>query len=95
MTFDTKGLPYMSLWKNEVTSKAGYVTGLEPGTGFPNPRPVERGAGRVPILKGGETYRVHLAIEALTNKADVARAATDIQALAAAPPIVTTTPTGP
>jgi hypothetical protein len=95
MTFDTKGLPYMSLWKNEVTSKAGYVTGLEPGTGFPNPRPVERSAGRVPILKGGETYRVHLAIEALTNKAAVARAATDIQALAAAPPIVTTTPTGP
>ncbi|MEO8300217.1 MAG: DUF4432 family protein, partial [Rhizomicrobium sp.] len=95
MRFDTKGLPYMSLWKNEVTSKAGYVTGLEPGTGFPNPRPVERAAGRVPSLKGGETYRVHLAIEALTSKADVARAAAEIQALAAAPPIVSTTPTGP
>jgi len=95
MTFDTKGLPYMSLWKNEVTAKAGYVTGLEPGTGFPNPRPVERAAGRVPTLKGGETYRVHLAIEALTNKSDVARAVTEIQALATAPPIVSTAPTGP
>jgi hypothetical protein len=95
MTFDTKGLPYMSLWKNEVTAKAGYVTGLEPGTGFPNPRPVERAAGRVPLLKGGETYRVHLAIAALTNKSEVARAAADIQALAVSPPVVSTTPTGP
>jgi hypothetical protein len=95
MTFDTKTLPHMSLWKNEVTAKAGYVTGLEPGTGFPNPRPVERAAGRVPVLKGGETYRVHLAIEALTNKSDVMRAATEIQALATAPPIVSTAPTGP
>lgn len=95
MTFDTKGLPYMSLWKNEITPKAGYVTGLEPGTGFPNPRPVERAAGRVPMLKGGETYRVHLAIAGLTSKADVARATADIQALAVSPPIVSTTPTGP
>jgi len=95
MTFDTKGLPYMSLWKNEVTAKAGYVTGLEPGTGFPNPRPVERAAGRVPMLKGGETYRVHLAIAALTSKAEVARAAAEIQALAVSPPVVSTTPTGP
>ena len=95
MSFDIKGLPYMSLWKNEVTPKAGYVTGLEPGTSFPNPRPVERAAGRVPSLKGGETYRVRLAIEALTSTAAVARAAADIQALAVAAPIVSTTPKGP
>ncbi len=95
MSFDTKTLPYMSLWKNEVTPKAGYVTGLEPGTGFPNPRPVERAAGRVPTLKGGETYRVHLAITALTNPAEVARAAADIRALAVVPPVVSITPTGP
>jgi hypothetical protein len=95
MRFDTKGLPYMSLWKNEVTAKAGYVTGLEPGTGFPNPRPVERAAGRVPKLRGGESYRVHLAITALTGKAEVARAAAAIAALAAAPPVISKTPTGP
>jgi len=95
MRFDTKGLPYMSLWKNEITAKAGYVTGLEPGTGFPNPRPVERAAGRVPKLKGGESYRVHLAISALTSKADVDRTEAEIQALATAKPIISTTPTGP
>ncbi len=95
MRFDTKGLPYMSLWKNEVTAKAGYVTGLEPGTGFPNPRPVERAAGRVPKLQGGESYRVHLAITALTSKAEVAGAAAAIKALAVAPPVISKTPTGP
>ncbi|HET7085686.1 MAG TPA: aldose 1-epimerase family protein [Rhizomicrobium sp.] len=95
MSFDTKGLPYMSLWKNEITPKAGYVTGLEPGTGFPNPRPVERAAGRVPKLKGGESYQVHLAITALTGKAEVADAARAIQALAASPPVISNKPTGP
>jgi hypothetical protein len=95
MSFDTKGLPYMSLWKNEITPKAGYVTGLEPGTGFPNPRPVERAAGRVPKLKGGESYRVHLAIAALTGKAEVAQAAAAIAALAVSPPVISKTPTGP
>ena len=95
MRFDTHGLPYMSLWKNEITPKAGYVTGLEPGTGFPNPRPVERAAGRVPKLKGGEIYHVHLAISALTGKAQVADAARAIQALAASPPVISRIPTGP
>jgi len=95
MRFDTHGLPYMSLWKNEITPKAGYVTGLEPGTGFPNPRPVERAAGRVPKLKGGETYRVHLAIAALTSKAEVAEAASAIQALATSKPVISRRPTGP
>ena len=95
ITFDTHGLPYMSLWKNEVTAKSGYVTGLEPGTGFPNARPVERAAGRVPRLKGGQSYHVHLAIEGLTDKTQVAAAEKAIQALAKTPPVLQKKPTGP
>jgi len=95
MSFDTHGLPYMSLWKNEVTAKGGYVTGLEPGTGFPNTRPEERAAGRVHQLKGGEVYHTHLAIAALTSRRDVGQAAAAIQALAASPPVIDKTPTGP
>ena len=95
MTIDTKGLPYMNVWKNEVTARAGYVTGLEPGTGFPNARTVERAAGRVPKLQGGESYQVHLAITALTSQAEVAKAAAAIQALAVSPPVIVKTPTGP
>jgi hypothetical protein len=95
MRFDTKGLPYMSLWKNEVSAKSGYVTGLEPGTGFPNPRPWERSAGRVPMLKGGESHRVHLTIAALPTRADVDRAAAEIKALTKAAPMIQQKPTGP
>ena len=95
MSFDTHGLPYMSLWKNEVTAKGGYVTGLEPGTGFPNTRPEERAAGRVPNLKGGEVYRTHLAIAGLTSKREVDEAAAAIGALATSPPVIDKTTTGP
>jgi hypothetical protein len=95
MSFDTKGLPYMSLWKNETTAKGGYVTGLEPGTGFPNTRPEERAAGRVPNLKGGEVWRTHLVIAGLTSKGEVDQAAAAIQKLAVAPPVIDKTTTGP
>lgn len=95
MSFDTHGLPYMSLWKNEVTPRGGYVTGLEPGTGFPNTRPEERAAGRVPNLKGGEVWRTHLAIAGLTSKSEVDSAAAAIQKLAVAPPVIDKTTTGP
>jgi hypothetical protein len=47
------------------------------------------------MLKGGETYRVHLEISALTSKDEVAQAASAIQALAASPPVISKTPTGP
>lgn len=95
LRFDTRTLPYMSVWKNEVSAKNGYVTGLEPGTGFPNPRPWERKAGRVPRLKAGESYRTHLTIAALTDKAAVDQAAAAVQAMAKAAPLVESRPTGP
>jgi len=56
---------------------------------------VERAAGRVPKLKGGETYHVQLAISALTSRSEVADAARAIQALAASPPVISRIPTGP
>jgi hypothetical protein len=53
--------PYVTLWKNLTALEEGYVTGLEPGTGFPYTRRIEREAGRVPKLKPGETR--HFAID--------------------------------
>ncbi|MEZ6131419.1 MAG: aldose 1-epimerase family protein [Planctomycetaceae bacterium] len=47
-------LPYLTVWKNSGALADGYVTGIEPGTNFPNNRSVERAAGRVPKLKPGE-----------------------------------------
>jgi hypothetical protein len=57
MGFAVSELPYVTLWKNLTALEEGYVTGLEPGTGFPYPRRLEREAGRVPKLKPGETRR--------------------------------------
>ncbi len=50
MAFSNKELPFFTLWKNPVAGEDGYVTGLEPGTGFPRNRAIERQFGRVPKL---------------------------------------------
>jgi hypothetical protein len=50
MAFSIKQLPFFTLWKNPVAYEDGYVTGLEPGTGFPRNRAIERRFGRVPEL---------------------------------------------
>ncbi len=50
MAFSIEQLPFFTLWKNPVAYEDGYVTGLEPGTGFPCNRSMERKAGRVPKL---------------------------------------------
>jgi len=58
MAWSIKELPYLTVWKNTAALKDGYVTGIEPGTNFPNNRRVERKFGRVPKLKAGETVRM-------------------------------------
>lgn len=50
MAFSVRQLPFFTLWKNPVSYEDGYVTGLEPGTGFPRNRAIERRFGRVPKL---------------------------------------------
>jgi peroxiredoxin len=50
IAYSIKELPFFTLWKNPVAPEDGYVTGLEPGTGFPQNRSIERKSGRVPKL---------------------------------------------
>ena len=77
MEFSVAELPYVTLWKNLTALDEGYVTGLEPGTGFPYPRRIEREAGRVPKLKPGETR--HFAIDVGVHTTASAVAAVDEQ----------------
>jgi hypothetical protein len=64
-------LPYLTIWKNTAAKADGYVTGIEPATGFPFNRSVERKAGRVPKLKPNETktftltYGIHVGAKAV------------------------------
>jgi hypothetical protein len=78
VSYSTKELPYFTLWKNEAPLRNGYVTGLEPATSYPCPRPFERSAGRLPILSGGESYRSRVVIRALQNANEVTQTETRI-----------------
>jgi uncharacterized protein DUF4432 len=83
MTWDVAQLPYFTLWKNTTAVEEGYVTGLEPGSGFPANRSIERKAGRVPKLGPGEsrTFALDVGIHKGMNEVDRAVAAiTKLQA---------------
>jgi hypothetical protein len=81
MTFATNELPYVTLWKNTNALKEGYVTGLEPGTGFPNNRRIERKFGRVPKLPPGGTFQASIDITIHTTSDEVAKVSGRIEAL--------------
>jgi hypothetical protein len=76
--YDAKARPHFTLWKNTDTVKEGYATGLEPGTGFPYTRSVERAHGRVPKLAGGASRSFGLEYTVLLNAADVSACGKDI-----------------
>ena len=78
MAFSVNELPFFTLWKNPVAVEDGYVTGLEPGTGFPRNRSIERKFGRVPRLGPHQSrcFTIDFVIHA--NKAQVDTAANEI-----------------
>jgi hypothetical protein len=71
MRFDTHALPCLTLWKNMVAMEDGYVTGIEPGTNYPNNRRIERKHGRVPTLSPGESYYMTLDVAIHLGTAEV------------------------
>ncbi|MFN3166489.1 MAG: aldose 1-epimerase family protein [Phycisphaeraceae bacterium] len=68
-------LPHFALWKALHDERDGYVTGLEPCTTYPMPRPSERDEGRVVQLKPGGSYKTELEFELFDTKQAVAKAA--------------------
>ena len=64
-------LPYLTIWKNTAAREDGYVTGIEPATGYPFNRRIERKYGRVPRIAPGETrsftldFGIHLGRESV------------------------------
>jgi galactose mutarotase-like enzyme len=79
--FNTKQLPYFTLWKNRQAAADGYVTGLEPGINFPNPRSFEKEHGRVAILAPGESRTFELTLEVHPTTETVAAAIQDVRRL--------------
>lgn len=60
LAWNREELPCFSQWKNTASIDEGYVTGLEPGTNYPNPKPYERRQGRVRTLRPGESVAFEL-----------------------------------
>lgn len=79
MGFSVEQLPSFTLWKNLAATEEGYVTGLEPGTGFPFNRRIERLAGRVPRLAPGASKKMGIDVTVLLSREDVSRAANEIK----------------
>ncbi len=73
LRFDLDQLPYFTLWKNTSGYQNGYVTGLEPATNFPNPKPFEKTQGRVIQLMPGARHLAVSSLEVLPEKGDVDR----------------------
>jgi len=61
--FNTAELPSFTQWKNTAAQGDGYVTGLEPGTDYPNSKPFERQQGRLVKMPPGATYRSEITLE--------------------------------
>lgn len=78
MRWSTEELPFFTLWKNTTTLEDGYVTGLEPGTCYPYNRRVERAAGRLPVLAGGESRSFTVEFSVQTDAAAVSEVLDEI-----------------
>ncbi len=81
LRFDTHTLPFLNLWKNTVAVEDGYVTGLEPATGFPNPRSFEEQQRRVVELAGGQSRAFAWQLESLDNSQAIAGALREVELL--------------
>lgn len=79
--FNVAQLPYFTQWKNIGPLAEGYVTGLEPGTDYPNAKPFEREQGRLCVIPAGGSHVAELALEVRDSAAGVAQATREIATL--------------
>ena len=64
-------LPHFAQWKALHDERDGYVTGLEPCTTLPNPRPIEREAGRLIELEPGAEFKTEINIDLLMTHSEI------------------------
>jgi galactose mutarotase-like enzyme len=87
LRFNTNQLPCFTLWKCQQPAQDGYVTGLEPGTNFPNVRSFEERQGRTAKLAPGGSRTFDLSVEVLSTAERASAVEKEIRAIASdAPP---------
>ncbi len=96
LRFRTDQLPAFTLWKNTGGLRDGYVTGLEPGTNYPNARPFEKAHNRVVTLPVDGRYVAETTLEVLATAEAVSAVEAEIKTIQSQrQPIVNSKPTGP
>jgi hypothetical protein len=96
LRFSRDQLPAFTLWKNTGGPAEGYVTGLEPGTNYPNPRPFEEARGRVVTLPAAGRHVAETTLEVLATREAVAAVEDEVRAIQKqAAPTVHRAPTEP
>jgi hypothetical protein len=96
LRFHKDQLPAFTLWKNTAGLRDGYVTGLEPGTNYPNPRPFEQARKRVVALPVDGHYVAETGLEVLASAEAVANVKAEIARIQSrVTPHVNQTPTEP
>ncbi len=83
LVFNTQQLPCFSLWKDTAAVEDGYVTGLEPGTNYPNPRSYEGQQGRVIKLPPKGSTILELTLEIHPDDSAVISAEAAVKKIAA------------
>jgi hypothetical protein len=83
--FDVRTLPYLNFWKNTAGVEDGYVLGIEPATGFPNPRTYEEQNGRVVRLQGGQSRTFRMKLQPHLSASEVQNAVERIRKLQSRP----------
>ncbi len=81
LRFHKDQLPCFTLWKNTAGLRDGFVTGLEPATNYPNPRPFEKARNRVVTLPVDGRYVIETTLEVLTSSDAVAAVEAEIESL--------------
>ena len=96
LRYHQKQLPCFTLWKNTAGRRDGYVTGLEPATNYPNPRPFEKARGRVVTLPVDGRFVVEMTLEVLDSAEAVAAVSSEVNRLQSqAAPVVNPGPREP
>ncbi len=83
LKFSNYRLPCCTVWKNTTAVTDGYVTGIEPGTNFPNPRSYEGQQNRVVKLTPGGKVSFDIELEVHKDAAEVESAEAAIAKLQA------------
>jgi len=78
LRFDTHELLYLTLWKNMAAQEDGYVTGIKPGTNYPNNRRIKCKHSRVPNLSPGESHYITIDFAIHVGTAEIEQVAQEV-----------------